>query len=84
MKTIAALLLVVGIALLGVGVYQWQDGLNMQNLTELQERQMATNQGLRDWVHAGEDKEVLGLTLLTVGGVLTLGSGVVLLRKSDE
>jgi len=100
MKLIAGLLLVVGIILLAVGVFQWQDGLNMQNITSAEETQISrppyastseeekrarimypTYYSIIDRIQAGEDKEVLGITLLVVGGILTLGSGIGLYSK---
>jgi hypothetical protein len=83
MKTIAAILLIVGIILVGVGVFQWQDGLNMQKVTS-EDRSRYTDRlttEAEDRIQSGEDKEVIGLTLLAVGGVVTIGSGIVLLRK---
>jgi uncharacterized membrane protein len=79
MKIVAGIALIVGIILLGFGVFQWQDGLNKQELRgrEVVYPAMANQERIQQ----GKDQEVMGLTLLAVGGVVTIGSGIVLLKK---
>ncbi|UCG54416.1 MAG: hypothetical protein JSV32_07475 [Dehalococcoidia bacterium] len=76
MKLVVGITLIVGIVLVGVGVFLWQDGLNMQKLTTLEEASLMYARQAQTRILAGEDKEVLGLTLLAVGGVLSLGGGI--------
>ena len=74
--------LVVGIALFLSGIFLWQDGLNMQKLTEQERDYSKFARGAESRISAGEDKEVIGITLLAAGTITALGSGLVLMRST--
>jgi hypothetical protein len=81
----SVVIFMLGVILIVIGIYQWQDGLNMQKLTLLEQKQIIQNQETKSRISSGEDKEVIGMTLFTGGIVVTLASGVVLLKgKGSE
>ncbi|MDD5604332.1 MAG: zinc ribbon domain-containing protein [Dehalococcoidales bacterium] len=67
------LIMTFGIVFIAIGMFQWQEGLNLQKLTPLEEARPVWSSTTESRIKSGENKETLGLTLLATGAVLTTG-----------
>ena len=77
-------ILISGIILVTVGMFQWQTGLNMQKLTQSEEKRYYYHQELQTRVESGKSKEATGLALLTLGALFTLSSGIALASSNKN
>ena len=80
-------LIVMGVIFIIAGVYNWQMGLSLQELTPAEQKlttalaDVAQLLEVSERWHNGEDQVNTGQTMLVAGSILTIGGGISLIRR---